>query len=75
MQHQLRVELKDVQPPLWRRLLVPENVTLTKLHLILQAAMGWYDCHPHEYVVGRVHYGAKAACQIDNISARLELIK
>jgi len=37
MQHQVRVELKDVQPAVWRRLLVPENVTLTKLHLILQA--------------------------------------
>jgi len=57
LQYQLRIELKQVQPQVWRRLLVPENVTLAKLHRILQAAMGWTDSHLHEYIIGRLHYG------------------
>ena len=34
---------------MWRRLLVPGSVRLDKLHRILQAAMGWEDCHLHMF--------------------------
>lgn len=57
LQYQLRIELKDVQPLVWRRLVVPQNVTLTKLAIILQFVMGWHGGHVHEFVVGRMHYG------------------
>lgn len=57
MLYQLRIELKEVQPLVWRRLLVPENVTLAKLNSILYQTMGWHGGHLHEYVVGRMHYG------------------
>lgn len=57
MLYQLRIELNEVQPIVWRRLLVPENVTLTKLNSILYQTMGWHGGHLHEYVVGRLHYG------------------
>lgn len=57
MLYQLRIELNGVQPSVWRRLLVPENVTLAKLNSILHQAMGWHGGHLHEYVVGRLHYG------------------
>jgi hypothetical protein len=57
LDYQLRIELKEVQPLVWRQLLVPESVTLAKLSSILQEAMGWHGGHLHEYVVGRLHYG------------------
>lgn len=57
LDYQLRIELKQIQPLVWRRLLVPENVTLVKLSSILQQAMGWQGGHLHEYIVGRLHYG------------------
>ena len=38
--YQLKVTLKGSKPPAWRRLKVPGNVTLHRLHLMLQAAMG-----------------------------------
>src|SRR6185437_11608631 len=57
LQYQLRIELKEAQPLIWRRLLVPENVTLSKLSIILQSAMRWHGGHLHEFVVGRMHYG------------------
>jgi pRiA4b ORF-3-like protein len=57
LQYQLRIELNEVQPAVWRGLLVPENVTLAKLGLILEQGMGWRGGHLHEHIVGRVHYG------------------
>lgn len=54
---QLRVELLDVTPIVWRRLLVPATITLPKLHRVLQATMGWTDSHLHEFVMGGKRYG------------------
>jgi len=54
---QLKVTLLDSMPPIWRRLLVPANLTLGQLHDVLQAAMGWQDCHMHEFRAGNRHFG------------------
>lgn len=53
---QLRVELLDVTPTVWRRLLVPETITLPKLDRVLQAAVGWTNSHLHEFVIRGVRY-------------------
>ena len=39
----LKVTLRDVRPPIWRRLLVPARMTLGDLHHAIQGAMGWED--------------------------------
>jgi hypothetical protein len=49
--------LADVQPKVWRRLLIPGGVRLDKLHRILQAAMGWEDRHLHTFFIGGVRFG------------------
>ena len=54
---QLRVALKQVKPLIWRRILVPEKITLPKLHVALQWAMGWTNSHLHEYEIARQRYG------------------
>ena len=54
---QLRIELRHVKPAVWRCLLVPERVTLAKLHGIVQAAMGWGYGHLHEFEIARQRYG------------------
>jgi hypothetical protein len=54
---QVKVTLLDSMPPIWRRLLVPANLTLGQLHDVLQAAMGWQDCHMHEFRAGNRHFG------------------
>ena len=54
---QLRIELLRIQPHVWRRVIVPETVTLAKLNLILQAAMGWTNSHLHEYEIADRRYG------------------
>ena len=55
--YQLKIALKDIRPPIWRRVLVPGDVSLATLHRIIQAVMGWADYHLHEFAIGDVNYG------------------
>ena len=55
---QIRVELRDVQPAVWRRILVPDEITMADLAEILLIAMGWGNAHLHLFEVGDEIYGA-----------------
>lgn len=57
LHYQLRIELEDIAPMIWRRILVPDTVTLPKLHVVLLWAMGWQGGHLHEFEIGRQRYG------------------
>jgi hypothetical protein len=46
---QFKIQLKHVKPPIWRRILVPENYTFWDLHVAVQDSMGWVDYHLHEF--------------------------
>ncbi len=54
---QLRIELEHSNPSIWRSVLVPDNITLVKLHRVIQEVMGWYDYHLHEFIIDHRHYG------------------
>ncbi len=54
---QLKIELSGIKPVIWRRVLVPETIALPKLHLVIQAAMGWMDCHLHEFEIVGERFG------------------
>lgn len=54
---EIRITLEDVEPPVWRRVLVPAGLSLRRLHDTIQAAMGWLDYHLHEFRVGERRYG------------------
>lgn len=49
--YQFKITLKDVEPPVWRRVLVPETCTFYDLHTIIQDAMGWEDYHLHAFEI------------------------
>jgi hypothetical protein len=55
--HVLKVTLLNTKPPIWRRVEVASTATLADLHHVVQRAMGWYDCHLHEFEIDRVRYG------------------
>jgi len=55
---QLYVELEDVRPKVWRRLLVPLTIDLSRLHVALLWGTGWDGGDFHEFVFGHDHYGA-----------------
>jgi len=54
---QLRITLLGIAPPIWRKLLVPQSMTLADLHHIIQAAFGWLDYHLHEFEIGGLRFG------------------
>jgi hypothetical protein len=47
--HQLRITLRGIEPRIWRRIQVPSDILLVRLHEVLQAAMGWGDMHLHSF--------------------------
>jgi Plasmid pRiA4b ORF-3-like protein len=53
----LKITLRGVRPPVWRRVVVPASFTLAELHSVLQTAMGWTDSHLHSFDIGGVLYG------------------
>jgi hypothetical protein len=53
----VKIRLNGPKPPIWRRVQVDANVTLARLHLVIQAAMGWSDAHLHAFRVGDREYG------------------
>jgi len=55
--YRIKVTLRHIAPPIWRRIEVPGDIKLGKLHRILQVAMGWYDSHLHAFRVGHTSYG------------------
>jgi len=55
--YQLKVTLRDISPPIWRRILVPHDIRLDQLHQVLQVVMGWTDSHLHEFIIDGVTYG------------------
>ncbi len=54
--YQLKVTLKESKPPIWRRFQVPGDVTLHRLHLILQSVMSWTNSHLYRFDIGGIQY-------------------
>jgi Plasmid pRiA4b ORF-3-like protein len=54
---QIKIVLLGTKPPIWRRVLVPAAFTLAQLHDVVQAVMGWEDCHLHRFDIGKRGFG------------------
>jgi len=70
--YQLKITLKYIRPPIWRRIEVPGDVTLDELHLILQAAMGWTNSHLHQFKVGKIYYGEPSIDEFSDLNLKDE---
>jgi Plasmid pRiA4b ORF-3-like protein len=53
---EVRVQLRDVTPAVWRRLLVPGDVKLPRLAEMLIAAMGWNGTHLHCFEISGTRF-------------------
>ena len=51
----VRLDLRGAKPPVWRRLELPGDLTLPRLHDVIQVAMGWTDSHLHRCRTGSDH--------------------
>lgn len=52
---ELKVTLEYIEPAVTRTLLVPANIRLDRLHLTIQAAMGWQNAHLYQFCIGEPH--------------------
>lgn len=55
--YQLKVTLKYIRPPIWRRFVIVSSESLADLHIALQIVMGWTDSHLHEFSKEKGRYG------------------
>lgn len=52
----LHIAITFSDPYIWRRIQVPGDYTLSNLHAVIQASMGWSDSHVHQFLVGKICY-------------------
>jgi hypothetical protein len=55
--YQLKIVLRGIKPPVWRRVLVRTDCSIAVLHEIVQIAMGWWNCHLHRFLIRGKEYG------------------
>jgi integrase/recombinase XerD len=48
----LTIMLEDIEPPIWRRVDVSSATTLSDLHDVIQAVMGWENAHLYQFEIG-----------------------
>jgi len=53
----LKVTMNGVKPTVMRRIEVPVTIRLDRLHLVLQAAIGWTNSHLYELSAGGARWG------------------
>jgi len=79
---QLKIFLQASKPPIWREIIVPANYTFFDLHVAIQAAFSWGDCHLHQFFTSSPYKSGRhfkiiawpmedAGTEIDERKARL----
>jgi hypothetical protein len=59
MVYQILIVLDQITPKIWRRVFVHEDTLLFDFHIIIQIAMGWENCHLHQFIKEGKYYSEK----------------
>lgn len=76
---QFKITLIETEPVVWRTIQVPENYSFYDLHVAITDAMGWEDCHLHEFTVypknkeKRARIGIPSDDEVDDLGAGWEI--
>ena len=54
--YQIKISLDGVKPPIWRRIVVNSDTSLSDFHKIIQTSMGWMNSHLHQFIKGNTFY-------------------
>jgi hypothetical protein len=54
--YRLHVVLEGIEPPIWRQVSIPGQISLSGLHECLQVVMGWQNYHLHQFIIGETIY-------------------
>ncbi len=55
--YQFKITLKGIKPKIWRQIQIPGNYSFYNFHIAIQEAMGWFDCHLHQFEMINPRYG------------------
>ena len=55
--YEMKCTILDIEPPIWRRVRIPGDLTLSGLHVVLQSLFDWDDDHLHGFMINDVEYG------------------
>ncbi len=80
MSIEIEAELLEIEPRIWRRLKLPNDITLAELHEVLQIAFDWENSHLHGFEINGDSYSPEEmsidATSLDTKSQKLsELVK
>ena len=76
---QFKITLTETDPPVWRRILIPDSYTFYDFHVAIQDAMGWMDSHLHDFKIAprrAFNMGVRIECPfaIDEIEGKAPLL-
>ena len=54
--YQIKITLLEIEPTIRRRVQVRGDTYLDELHLMIQAVMGWQNCHLHRFIINKKEY-------------------
>jgi hypothetical protein len=57
--YQVKIELFESKPKIWRRLFVQNDTLLSDFHKIIQTVMGWTNSHLHQFIKNNTFYTRK----------------
>jgi hypothetical protein len=72
--YRLKIVLEGTEPPVWRLVEVPADLSLSQLHLVIQVVMDWEHAHPHAFEFGKRRYseaGGFGTGDLDEFEARV----
>src|SRR2546426_6685310 len=55
--YQMKITLKGIRPPIWRRVRVPATIRLAGFHEVIQTVFGWTNTHLHQFLIADISYG------------------
>ena len=64
--YQFKISLNDINPSIWRRILVPATYSFWDLHVAIQDSMGWLDYHLHVFRIRQKHSYSDSEIGIPN---------
>jgi hypothetical protein len=71
-QYQIKITLRGSKPPIWRRVVIPGESTLGRLHDVIQRSMGWDDGHLHMFEIDGERFTCSGQYGFDPESGELD---
>ena len=65
----LMITLAEIDPLIWRRVIVDASMTLDDLHRVIQLMFEWYDYHLYMFTIGGKRYEAPGE-EADGVDAK-----